>query len=45
MREAAITWGDNDKRYLASAVTFVDKFRGWDFGEPDRGVATFVNRE
>lgn len=31
MREAARTWGDVHERYLASAVRFVDDFRGWTF--------------
>ncbi|OLN85360.1 Oxidoreductase AflY 2 [Colletotrichum chlorophyti] len=31
MREAATTWGDVHERYLASALTFVDNFRGWTF--------------
>lgn len=29
MREAAMTWGDVHDRYLSSAITFVDNFRGW----------------
>ena len=31
MKEAARTWGDEDQRYLASAVTFADMFDGWSF--------------
>jgi hypothetical protein len=31
MKEAANTWGDDDRRYLASAVMFADNFNGWDF--------------
>ncbi|KAK2037277.1 hypothetical protein LZ31DRAFT_481623 [Colletotrichum somersetense] len=31
MKEAARTWGDVHERYLASALTFVDNFRGWVF--------------
>jgi len=31
MREAARTWGDVHERYLASAVRFVDDFKGWTF--------------
>jgi hypothetical protein len=31
MKEASKTWGDDDQRYLASAVTFADKFDGWSF--------------
>lgn len=31
MREAARVWGDDDKRYLSAAVTFVDNFLGWTF--------------
>jgi hypothetical protein len=31
MKEAARTWGDVHERYLASAVRFVDDFRGWTF--------------
>ncbi|KAL1859832.1 hypothetical protein VTK73DRAFT_7433 [Phialemonium thermophilum] len=29
LKEAANTWGDVHERYLASAVRFVDDFRGW----------------
>lgn len=29
MKAAAFTWGDVHDRYLASAVYFVDNFRGW----------------
>jgi hypothetical protein len=31
MKEAANTWGDDDRRYLTSAVMFADNFNGWDF--------------
>ncbi|TDZ53106.1 Questin oxidase [Colletotrichum trifolii] len=31
MKEAATTWGDVHERYLASALTFVDNYRGWVF--------------
>ncbi|KXH66470.1 hypothetical protein CSAL01_09128 [Colletotrichum salicis] len=35
MKEASRTWGDVHERYLASALTFVDNFRGWTFGAAD----------
>ncbi|TDZ32604.1 Questin oxidase [Colletotrichum spinosum] len=31
MKEAATTWGDVHERYLASALTFADNYRGWVF--------------
>jgi len=29
IKEAAKTWGDDDKRYLSSAVRLADDFEGW----------------
>lgn len=31
MQEAARTWGDDDNKYLASALQFTDEFKGWHF--------------
>ncbi|KAK4142640.1 uncharacterized protein C8A04DRAFT_38167 [Dichotomopilus funicola] len=40
LRGAATTWGDENNRYLAGAVRFVDEFKGW--VDPGYGSKEFV---